>query len=88
MWGPRNAYGRWRQVPQSLHRALGGREWTTQPVRRQQRYRNRRNRDEKRGKGRAGAIEIAFPTGARVSVDAVVNEEVLSRVLRAMRGLT
>lgn len=37
---------------------------------------------------RAGAIEIALPNGARVSVDAFVNEKALSRVLRAMKGST
>jgi transposase len=41
-----------------------------------------------RGESRAGAIEIALPNGARVSVDAFVNEKALSRVLRAMRGST
>jgi transposase len=35
-----------------------------------------------------GAIEIALPNGARVSVDAFVNEKALSRVLRAMKGST
>jgi transposase len=35
-----------------------------------------------------GGIEIALPNGARVSVDAFVNEKALSRVLRAMRGAT
>ena len=39
------------------------------------------------GKGRVGAIEIALPDGARVSVDAFVDEKALSRVLRAMKGL-
>jgi transposase len=39
------------------------------------------------GDGRAGAIEIALPDGARVSVDAFVDEKALSRVLRAMKGL-
>ena len=38
--------------------------------------------------GKAGAIEIALPGGARISVDASVNEKALSRVLRAMKGLT
>src|ERR1700761_5956960 len=33
-----------------------------------------------------GTIEIALPNGARVSVDAFVNETALSRVLRAMKG--
>jgi transposase len=37
---------------------------------------------------KAGSIEIALPGGARISVDASVNEKALSRVLRAMRGLT
>ena len=36
--------------------------------------------------GKAGSIEIALPNGARVSVDAFVNEKALSRVLRAMKG--
>jgi transposase len=35
---------------------------------------------------RAGTIEIALPSGARVSVDAFVNEKALSRVLRALKG--
>jgi transposase len=34
----------------------------------------------------AGAIEIALPDGSRVCVDASVNEEALSRVMRAIRG--
>ena len=38
------------------------------------------------GKGDAGMIEIALPNGARVCVDASVNEKALSRVLRAMRN--
>jgi transposase len=38
--------------------------------------------------GAAGAIEIALPNGARVSVDAFVNEKALGRVLRAMKGTT
>ena len=38
--------------------------------------------------GAVGVIEIALPNGARVSVDAFVNENALSRVLRAMRGAT
>ena len=37
--------------------------------------------------GKGGSIEITLPTGARVSVDAFVNEKALSRVLRAMKGL-
>jgi transposase len=36
----------------------------------------------------AGGIEIVLPNGARVSVDAFVNEKALSRVLRAMKGAT
>jgi transposase len=36
--------------------------------------------------GGAGSIEIVLPNGARVSVDAFVNEKALSRVLRAMKG--
>jgi transposase len=38
--------------------------------------------------GSAGGIEIALPNGARVCVDAFVNEKALSRVLRAMKGTT
>jgi transposase len=35
----------------------------------------------------AGKIEIALPNGARISVDAFVNEKTLARVLRAMKGI-
>jgi transposase len=35
-----------------------------------------------------GGIEIVLPNGARVSVDAFVNEQALSRVLRAMKDAT
>ena len=38
--------------------------------------------------GKVGSIEIALPNGARVSVDAFVNEKALLRVLRAMKGMT
>ncbi len=38
--------------------------------------------------GKAGSIEIALPNGARVNVDAFVDEKALSRVLRAMKGMT
>jgi len=38
-------------------------------------------------KGKGGSIEITLPNGARVSVDAFVNEKALARVLRAMKGL-
>jgi len=42
---------------------------------------------ERRGGGEnIGGIEIALPGGARVRVDAAVNERALSRVLRAMKG--
>lgn len=37
--------------------------------------------------GEAGKIEIALPNGARISVDAFVNEKTLARVLRAMKGI-
>ena len=37
---------------------------------------------------KAGVIEIVLPGGARISVVASVNEKALSRVLRAMKGLT
>ena len=35
---------------------------------------------------RPGVIDIALPDGSRVSVDAFVNEQALTRVLRAMKG--
>jgi hypothetical protein len=35
-----------------------------------------------------GPIEILLPGGARICVDAFVNERALSRVLRAMKGAT
>jgi transposase len=35
---------------------------------------------------KSGSIEIALPNGARISVDASVNEKALSRVLRAVNG--
>ncbi len=38
------------------------------------------------GEARAGSIEIALANGARLSVDAFVNEKALARVLRAMKG--
>jgi transposase len=37
---------------------------------------------------KAGSIEIALPNGVRVSVDAFVSEKALSRVLRAMKGVS
>jgi transposase len=40
---------------------------------------------EPRG-SKAGGIEIALPNGTRIRVDALVNEQALSRVLRAMKG--
>lgn len=39
-------------------------------------------------KSKAGSIEIVLANGTRVTVDAFVNEKALSRVLRAMQGLT
>lgn len=36
----------------------------------------------------AGGIEIALPNGARICVDAFVNETALARVLRAMKRST
>ena len=47
-----------------------------------------RPRSRQPGESRAGAIEIALPNGARLSVDAFVNEKALLRVLRAMKGST
>jgi transposase len=41
-----------------------------------------------RAKSKAGSIEIALANGSRVTVDAFVDEQALSRVLRAMQGLT
>jgi transposase len=46
----------------------------------------KRSQQIQAGKGDAGLIEIALPNGARVCVDALVNEKALSRVLRAMRN--
>ena len=43
----------------------------------------RRGRDE-----RVGMIELDLPTGARLRVDAFVNETALARVLRAMKRAT
>jgi len=37
--------------------------------------------------GKVGSIEIMLQNGARVSVDAFVNEKALSRVLRAMKAM-
>jgi transposase len=45
-------------------------------------------RSRQHGESKAGAIEIVLPNGARVSVDAFVNEKALLRVLRAMKGST
>jgi hypothetical protein len=36
---------------------------------------------------KAGSIERALPSSARLSLDAFVNEMALSRVLRAMKGV-
>jgi transposase len=38
------------------------------------------------GDARAGNIETALANGARLSVDAFVNDKALSRVLHAMKG--
>jgi transposase len=44
---------------------------------------------ERRGSGdRVGMIELDLPTGARLRVDAFVNETALARVLRAMKRAT
>ena len=45
-----------------------------------------RSQQRQAGAGGTGTIEIALPSGARVCVDALVNEKALSRVLRAMRN--
>ncbi len=45
-----------------------------------------RSQQRQAGAGGAGTIEIVLPNGARVCVDALVNEKALSRVLRAMRN--
>ena len=37
---------------------------------------------------KSGSIEITLPNGARINVDAFVNEKALSLVLRAMKGVT
>jgi transposase len=36
---------------------------------------------------RTGRIEILFPDGVRLCVDALVDEKALSRILRVMKGL-
>ena len=36
---------------------------------------------------KSGSIEITLPNGARINVDAFVNEKALSRVLRAVKGV-
>jgi transposase len=41
---------------------------------------------QQRAEARVGAIEIAVPDGSRISVDAFVNQQALSRVLRAIKG--
>lgn len=38
------------------------------------------------GDERAGKIEIALPNGVRVKVNALVSEQALLRVLRAVKG--
>ena len=44
---------------------------------------------ERRGSDdRVGMIELDLPTGARLRVDAFVNETALARVLRAMKRAT
>jgi hypothetical protein len=45
-----------------------------------------KRRESSGGEDSPGGIEIALPNGARVRVDAAVNERALSRVLRAMKG--
>ena len=37
--------------------------------------------------GKGESIEITLPNGTRVSVDALVNDKALSRVLRAIKGM-
>jgi transposase len=46
-----------------------------------------KRREPPGGEHSPGGIEIALPNGARVRVDARVNERALSRVLRAMKGV-
>lgn len=41
-------------------------------------------RPQRRVESRAGAIKIALPDGSRICVDAMVDEEALSRVMRAL----
>ena len=45
-----------------------------------------RSQQRQAGAGGTGTIEIVLPNGARLCVDALVNEKALSRVLRAMRN--
>lgn len=67
------------EIGGSDHREIG---MLAQPP---ERHAPRSGRVSDRG---VGAIEIALPSGARVSVDAFVNEKALWRVLRAMKGST
>ncbi len=46
------------------------------------------SRPSRSSDGKAGAIEIALPSGARICVDAFVNETALARVLRAIKRAT
>jgi transposase len=75
--GPSNAV---TFVPLGVLGDMGGEVSATQPLAELPPPRRREDR--------AGAIEIALPNGARLSVDAFVNEKALSRVLRAMKGST
>jgi hypothetical protein len=45
-----------------------------------------RSQQRQAGACGTGTIEIVLPNGARLCVDALVNEKALSRVLRAMRN--
>lgn len=47
-----------------------------------------RSRPASAGAGKTGVIEIVMPDGARICVDAFVNETALARVLRAMKRAT
>ena len=60
----------------------------TRPIRRPEIINPVRRENISPAQSRPGSIEIALPNGTRISVDASVNEKALSRVLRAMNGLS
>ena len=63
-------------------------EAATRPTMRFVEFKSEDQLDMRANDSGVGGIEIVLPNGARVSVDAFVNEKALSRVLRAMKGST